>query len=140
MSFFNESKPENKLASSFIGCIVSTMYIDGVATDAEIQNMTTAYFGRSLFDGVDYTALVTQQIMRTAEESAEDILKDSCKGLTEEWKPTVFAICADLIFKDHIITPEEREFLKKMRDYMGLRYDIAENIMDVIGYLYKGRL
>ena len=139
MSFFEESSNKT-LQESFIGCLICTIYLDGEATDEEIEFMVQGYHGRSIFTGFDTQSALRRQIMRRATDDSESILKECCAGITEEWKPTVFATCCDLVFKDNVITNEERLFLKRVKDYLQIPDDTANKILDVMMILYKGKI
>jgi hypothetical protein len=139
MSFFEQSNNQT-LQESFIGCLICTIYLDDEATDQEIDDMVASFVGRSLFNGYDSNLALRKQILRRSLDDHNDILKECCAGITDEWKATVFSVCADLVFKDRIITDAERTFLKKMKDYLQLPEDVTNKILDVLLIMYKGKI
>jgi len=139
MSFLDQTN-DTSLQEGFIGCLVSTIYIDDEATDEEIESMVQGFVGRSIFNGFDANPVLRKQIMRRNIDDPEDILKESCVAITDEWKATVFATCADLVFKDRLVTDQERSFLKRMKEYLNLSDETTNKILDVLLIMYKGKI
>ena len=139
MEFFSQSN-DTKLQDSFIGCLVHTVYIDGEASDEEVNNLVLGFAGRNIFSGFDTTPVFKKHIFAQHTGDRDELLKECCEGLTDEWKPTVFAICCDLLFKDHLVSNDERFYLKKMKDYMRLPDETANKIIEVISMMYKGKI
>jgi uncharacterized membrane protein YebE (DUF533 family) len=130
------SKPE-----AFAGILIGASACDGHIAEEEMRSLSTITCRMKLFDGI------TEQKWQSIVDSLQKILKhdgvdkllDRCAAaLPEELRDCVFANACDIILADRDVENEEKEFLDRLQNKLGIDGDTALTIVEVLVIKNKG--
>lgn len=126
---------------AFAGIALTAVSADGVLAEEEALLLTTTFSRMKLFRDVRESQL-RQGLERLAaygKEHGNDALIDECaRTVPAELRPTAFAVAADLLLADGVVTDGERRYLERLQKALGVGDDLALKIVDVLAVKNKG--
>jgi hypothetical protein len=120
---------------AFTGLLLAAAACDGHIAEEEAQGLWTAIERMKLF--ANYTPDKFNKMMDTLlkilKKGGPDLLVDKCvPALPEELRATVFANACDLVLADGVVEAEEKAFIEKLQNRLGIPGDEAMDIVRIM--------
>lgn len=123
------------LGEAFAGVALSSIVADGVVTEEETRGLMTTLRRMDLYRGLQDAALerlVDDLFARLREHGEARLLRESAEGISDELRPTAFAVAADLVMADRRIDEKETRALEDLRGALKVDARLAEDIVRVL--------
>ncbi|MGF1486333.1 MAG: tellurite resistance TerB family protein [Prochloraceae cyanobacterium] len=136
-------QPEDNLdpAESFTGLMIAAIAADGQISEEEARLVAATLSRMKLFQDYTNDRLVrtNEKILRILQQQGpEYLVKIASEGLPQELYDTAFAIAADLILSDGVVSEQEQQLLNDLYHFLSLNEQTAQTIIDVMMIKNKG--
>lgn len=118
---------------AYLCVLVSAVYADGVAVEAELDYVRALVKRCSTMRGQTQSSLAQLNLhvmerMRTR----HDYLAEACSALPRDMHLPLFAHCVDIVLADGDLADKERDFLDSLIQKMSISPEQARRVMEVI--------
>jgi tellurite resistance protein len=128
-------------AEAFAGIALAAVASDGFLSEEEAQIIPFTLTRMKLYDGYsdnDMRRLFDKLLAQLQREGVEALFTSAKEALSPELRETAFAIAADLVLVDGVITPEERSFLDDLYDILEISESVATQVIEVMAIKNRG--
>lgn len=126
---------------SFAAITLAAVAADGVITEEEAQGLVVGLVRMKLYagqSGNQMGAMLNKLIGIIRKQGIDALVTMAKEGLPENMRETAFAVATDLALADGEIANEEKAFLTKLQQNLGIPEDKAVNIIEVMLIKNKG--
>ncbi len=140
----NSTKPGTErlsAAEGFAAVLLGAVAADGKVTHGEAIELAQTLARTSMFRGLSEGQMrVMLARVRTlyAVKGLDGLLSAGGSAVPADLRETAFANCADLVWADDQLSPEEEAYLKQAQSALGLSESAASKILEVVRILNKG--
>ncbi len=106
--------------------------VDGASTVQEAENLLANLTIKRRFFGVQWHDAMKRVVTARGETEHVDMLDAACLAVSDDFKPTIFALAADLILIDGEIDAGEEKLLAHISRQLKLEDQLAQKIVDVM--------
>jgi hypothetical protein len=106
--------------------------VDGVSSVQEAENLLGNLTVKRRFFGVEWRDTMKRVVTARGETDQVDMLDAACLFIPSDFKPTIFALAADLILIDDEIDAGEEKLLAHISRQLKLEDELAQKIVDVM--------
>jgi hypothetical protein len=128
-------------AEAFAGIALAAVASDGFLSEEEAQIIPFTLARMKLYDGYsdnDMRRLFDKLLAQLQREGVEALFTSAKDALSLELRETAFAIAADLVLVDGVITSEERSFLDDLYDILEISESVATQVIEVMAIKNRG--
>lgn len=128
-------------AESFAAILVVAMAADGYATTEEIRTLRDDLYRMQLFatyDGEEMTKLLEKLLGILKKQGADALFAGARAGLSAELNDTAYAVAADMVLSDGTFADEEKVFLDRLAEALGIEDATAEMLVQAMLIKNKG--
>jgi len=126
---------------SFAGVLLAASACDGHISDEEFQQLLTALFRMKLYERINEKQFkaVLDKLMGVLKKHGPDHLVDGCcETLPKDLQKAAFANACNIVLADGILEDDEKEFINRLKDKLGLEANLARTIAQVMVLKNKG--
>ncbi|VTS08780.1 tellurite resistance TerB family protein [Tuwongella immobilis] len=126
---------------AYLGILLAANASDGHVSPEEVQGFVTSVIRMKLYSewNGDKINKAIDKMLGVIKRKGVDETVDSCaKILPEKLHKTVFANAVDLVLADGTVEDEEKEFINRLRQVLGLSGDDAQMIATVMVWKNQG--
>lgn len=128
-------------ADAYMGILLAANASDGHVSDEEVQGFFTILLRMKLYS--DWTTDKLQNVLDRMQgllkrKGVETTVEMCAKALPEKLHKAAFANACDLILADGVVEDEEKEFINKLRQAIGMSGDDATMIAKVMVWKNQG--
>jgi hypothetical protein len=105
---------------------------DGVSSVQEVENLLGNLTVKRRFFGIQWQETMKRIVTSTADTDPMVMLESACVAVSLDFRPTIFALAADLMLIDDEIDATERELLDHIGGKLGLPEAFAQQIVEVL--------
>lgn len=136
-------KKDEKLneAEGFAGIALCAVAADGRITEEEAISLGMNLMNRKLYQGYsdkEMRAVFNKLVSIVNDEGVNALIDKSAAVISQELKPTAFAVTTELLLADGIMEEKEKKFLERVQKALGLPDETAMKIAEVIAIKNKG--
>ena len=128
-------------AEGFAAVLFGAVASDGKVTHGEAIELAQALARTSMFRGLtegQMRAVLARVRALYGAKGLDGLLAAGAPAVPADLRETAFANCADLVFADDRLSPEEEAYLKRAQAALGVGDGAAAKILDVVRTLNKG--
>ncbi len=142
-SLFGGMESAKKLTpqQAFAGILLAAGACDGHISDSEAENLMAAVGRMRLFQRVSDKEFsqVMNKLMGILKKNGPDGLIEGCTAaLPKELANAAFANACNIVLADGVVDSDEKEFIEKLRNKLGLDNNVAKAIAQVMVIKNKG--
>jgi hypothetical protein len=116
----------NNEQEAFLTILAAAGSADGDIEGEEWDTIYDTLFQKKIFNGVDIWALIDEcKANIKAYDSMAAAVSECAPVISAENKEMVFAVCADLVLIDGIITPNEQAIVEHLKGQLGVSDELA---------------
>ncbi len=105
---------------------------DGVSSVQEAENLLGNLTVKRRFFGVQWQETMKRIVAATADTDPAVMLDSACTAVSTAFRPTMFALAADLMLIDDEIDASEKAILNHIAAQMGLEDELTLKIVEVL--------
>lgn len=125
-------------AEAWMAIIYACVAIDGDVSDSEINGITGIIQTKEMFADVEAIDLYRTVGMAWHKVGSKSLVEGAASLISNEFKPTVFAIVSEMILADGVVTKEEQSILEFIAEKLGVGNELAAKIIEVALIKTKG--
>ncbi len=123
----------NNEQEAFLTILAAAGSADGDIEGEEWDTIYDTLFQKKVFAGTDIWALIDEcKANIKAYESLATAVSECVPLISAENREMVFAVCADLVLIDGIITPAEQSIIEHLKTSLGVSDDLAMVIVQAM--------
>lgn len=122
-------------AEAFAGIMLAAATCDRHLADEEAVTLAATVRRMTLFAGVtdaQWRSMANNLTRILRREGLDALLAQCAAGLPDDLRESAFANAADLVLADGIVEDEEKEFLDKLQQALGIDGDTALTVAEVM--------
>lgn len=135
--FFNSQpskvifKPETE-QEAWTAILYACMAIDGDVSDPEIDSLSQMLIRKSFIDSEDLVSDYKLAMAAHKNMGSKLLIDSSISMVSNDRKPTLFALSLELLLSDGILSDEEKGIIEYLSTALGINEEIASKIIEVI--------
>ena len=129
--------PKNE-QEAWIAIMHACIAVDGTIADEELEELSEALAGKTLFEGHDVLAYSKTVFYAQTKIGSKGLIDNSVDKVAVENRPTLFALTIQLLLADCVVTDKEKELMTYLYSALDMDETLANKIIDVILILHKG--
>ena len=142
---FSSNKTEFKYSplteqEAWVAVIYGCMAVDGEVSDSEIDKFVNLISFKQQFINFNIVDLYRTAAFAHRQIGSKGLIESSASKISNDYKPTVFAIVMELLLADGILQNKEQEIAEYLSDALQLQADLAQKIVEVILIKMKGNI
>lgn len=126
---------------AFAGILMGASGCDGHIADAEVGSLVTTLTRMKLFDRFtdkQYNQMLNK-LHATLKKKGVDVLIDACApAVPEQLRETAFANACDIVLADGVVEPDEKAFIEKLQNKLGIEKATAVEIAQIMVLKNRG--
>jgi uncharacterized membrane protein YebE (DUF533 family) len=133
--------PTKAEAEAFAGVALAAVASDGFLSEEEAQIIPFTLTRMKLFQNYsdnDMRRLFDKLLAQLQRDGVEALFASARSNLSPQLRETAFAIAADLVLVDGIVTDEERSFLDELYRILEISEAVATQVIDVMAIKNRG--
>lgn len=142
-SLFGGMESAKKLSpqQAFAGILLAATACDGHVSDTEADSLMTAVGRMKLFQRVsdkEFSQVMNKLMGVLKKQGPEGLIDGCCAALPKELANAAFANACNLVLADGVVDTDEKEFIERLREKLGLDNNVAKAIAQVMVIKNKG--
>lgn len=142
-SLFGGMESAKKLSpqQAFAGILLAASACDGHISDTEADNLMTAVGRMRLFQRVsdkEFSQVMNKLMGILKKQGPDGLIDGCCAALPKELANAAFANACNLVLADGVVDTDEKEFIERLREKLGLDNNVAKAIAQVMVIKNKG--
>jgi len=129
--------PQNE-QEAWIAVLIACIAVDDDVADEELEELSVTLAGKSMFDGHDVLAYSKAAFFAHHDLGSKGLIDNAVDKISSAYRPTLFALTAQVVLADCVITEKENELISYLYSAMDMDPRLANKILDVILILNKG--
>ena len=105
---------------------------DGTVKEVEVDQICDLLMAKTLFDDTDVTDLYRLVSEAHKKVGGKELIEQASQHISEENKPTILALAADLILSDGEKSAEEDELAIFLANSMAVSAEVAQTVFQVM--------
>ncbi|HLP55281.1 MAG TPA: tellurite resistance TerB family protein [Fluviicola sp.] len=132
--------PKNE-QEAWIAIMYACIAADGDVSEAETDKMIQFLVYKSMFKGDNIIENLYKPAMTAQKQIGSKAVIDSSTSLiSDDGKPTLFALIMELLLADGILGDQEREIVEYLSESLKLESSLAQKIVEVMLIKNKGNV
>lgn len=140
--FGGQASAENLTAAeSFAAVALAAVASDGYLSEEEAQSIPFTLSRMKLFEQYSddmMRRLFDKLLGKLQRDGVGSLFATANESLPQDLRETAFAVAADLVLADGVVTEEERSFLDELFRALGISEEIATKVIDVMVIKNRG--
>lgn len=128
-------------AEAFAGVALAAVASDGFLAEEEAQIIPFTLSRMKLYQSYsdnDMRRLFDKLLAQLQRDGVESLFASAKSALSPELRETAFAIAADLVLVDGVVTEEERSFLDDLYSTLEISEAVANQVIEVMAIKNRG--
>lgn len=132
--------PKNE-QEAWVAIMYACIAADGDVSEAETDKMIQFFVFKTMFTGHDIIEDLYKPALTAQKQIGSKVVIDSSTSLiSEDGKPTLFALVMELLLADGILGDQEQEIAEYLSESLQLESTLARNIVEVMLIKNKGNV
>lgn len=126
---------------AFASIMLAVVAADGHISQEEAVGFNAVANRMKLFQGMDreqFGEMIDRIVGFLKKRGVDFLLEKAGKSLSDDLRPTAFAVAADLAFADGSVEEEEKEIMEKIQGILKIPDELAIKIIEVLAIKNRG--
>jgi tellurite resistance protein len=128
-------------AEAFAGILMGASGCDGHIADEEVHGLVTTLIRMKLyqrFTDKQYGQMLDKLHGMMKKKGVDTLIDECTKTLPEALRETSFANACDIVLADGVVEPDEKAFMERLREKLGIDKKKAMEIVEIMVVKNKG--